>query len=60
MTMSFALANQNMNRRKRNRICKLTMDKEIEISNEKNKIKRFSFIINRYNYICNIFKNKKT
>jgi len=60
MTMSFALANQNMNRRKRNRICKLTMDKEIKILNEKNKIKRFSFIINRYNYICNIFKNKKT
>ena len=48
MTMSFALANQNMNRRKRNRICKLTMDKEIKILDEKNKIKRFSFIINRY------------
>ena len=60
MTISFALVNQNMNRRKRNRICKLTMDKEIKILDEKNKIKRFSFIINRYKYLCNIFKNNKT
>ena len=60
MTMSFALANQNMNRRKRNMLSMQMINKEIKIVNEKDNIKRFSFIINRYKYLCNIFKNNKT
>ena len=54
MTLSMALATQNLNRVRRNRYSKKTTI--LEINNVNKHTKKFSFIINRYKYICSLFK----